>query len=129
MKRYMKSSSIICALLFLIACSRTADISDNRASGSEVIQTQAGAEMDFHGIIVEKDKSSVVVVIGLTEKDVAGKTVDELIDKYDPEIYKISTKGITAQLNVGDSVNVWTNGMYEDSRIVQTTATKIEKSS
>lgn len=52
-----------------------------------------------------------------------------MIAEYDPEMYKISTKGISAQLNVGDSVNVRTNGMYEDSRIVQTTATKIEKSS
>lgn len=34
---------------------------------------------------------AVVVVIGLTTKEVAGKTVDEMMAEYDPEMYKIST--------------------------------------
>lgn len=120
----------ISILLILIIVVFTGCSSSNNhlttTSALEKYQYQAGERMDFQGIIVEKNNSGVTVIVGLTEKEVKGKTTNEIITQYEPKAYDVSTRDIKANLEVGDHVKVWTNGMYEDSRIRRTTATKIE---
>ncbi len=82
--------------------------------------------MDFQGIIVEKNNTGIIVIVGLTEKEVKGKTTREIISQYEPKAYDVSTSNIKTNLEVGDLIKVWTNGMYEESRIIRTVATKIE---
>jgi hypothetical protein len=117
--------SILLVFIVLTGCNNTNELSTNRSSIEKSGQ-QAGKNMDFQGIIVEKHDGGVRVVVGLTEKEVIGKTTEEIISQYEPEIYDVSTININTRLQVGDHVKVWTNGMYEESRIVRTAATKIE---
>jgi hypothetical protein len=109
----------------LTDCNNTNEPSTN-ISTIEKIQQQAVEKMDFQGIIVEKHDGGVRVVVGLTEKEVSGKTTKEIISQYEPEIYDVSIININTNNQVGDHVKVWTNGIYEESRIVRTSATKIE---
>ncbi|MFS0724244.1 DUF3221 domain-containing protein [Paenibacillus sp. 1P07SE] len=90
-------------------------------------QTQPAEPADIDGIVLEKDASSLTVVTGLTEEDVTGKTVRQILQQYDPPMYRVSTNQLEVDVEAGDQVWIWTNGMYNDSRIVQTAATKIEK--
>ena len=117
--------SILLIFIILTGCNNTNELSTNRST-TEKIEQQAGENMDFQGIIVEKHDGGVTVIVGLTEKEVSGKTTQEIISQYEPKAYNVSTININTNLHVGDHVKVWTNGMYEDSRILGTAATKIE---
>lgn len=124
MKTYI-SILLILIIVVLTGCSSTNELL-TKTSGLEKNQHQAGERMDFQGIIVEKNNTGVIVIVGLTEKEVKGKTTREIISQYEPKAYDVSTSNIKTNLEVGDRVKVWTNGMYEESRIVRTAATKIE---
>ncbi|WP_179281212.1 DUF3221 domain-containing protein [Paenibacillus sp. XY044] len=124
MKTYISILLILIIVVFT-ACSNGNDHL-TKTPALEKNQHQAGERMDFQGIIVEKNNSGVIVIVGLTEKEVKGRTTNEIISQYEPKAYDVSTRNIKENLEVGDHVKVWTNGMYEDSRIRRTTATKIE---
>ncbi len=117
--------SIVLIFIILTGCNNTNELSTNKST-TEKIHQQAGGKMDFQGVIVEKHDGGVIVVVGLTEKEVSGKTIREIISQYEPEVYDVSTINIHTNLQVGDHVKVWTNGMYEESRPGRTAATKIE---
>ena len=117
--------SILLIFIILTGCNHSNELSTNKST-TEKNQQQAGENMDFQGIIVEKHDGGVTVVVGLTKKEVSGKTTSEIISKYEPKVYDVSTININTNLHVGDQVKVWTNGMYEESRIGRTSAIKIE---
>ncbi|SMG36823.1 Protein of unknown function [Paenibacillus aquistagni] len=99
---------------------------DQLTSGLEKNQHQAGEEMDFQGIVVEKNNTGVIVIVGLTDEEIKGKSTREIISQYEPKAYDVLTSNIKTNLEVGDHVKVWTDGKYEDTRIRQTSAIKVE---
>lgn len=122
MKTYISIVLVLITVVFT-GCNGT---NDQLTFGLENNQHQAGEEMDFQGIVVEKNNTGVIVIVGLTEEEIKGKTTREIISQYEPKAYDVLTSNINTKLEVGDHVKVWTDGKYEDTRIRQTSAIKVE---
>ncbi|SDF47577.1 Protein of unknown function [Fontibacillus panacisegetis] len=96
-------------------------------NNSTIEQTQqVGEEMDIQGIVIEKNSTSIIIATDLTEEEVKDKTTREIISQYQTKVFEVNTGEITENPKIGDCVNVWTNGKYEESRIIRTAATRIE---
>lgn len=116
MKILLSSLFIAClSFLILVGCnSDTKNIGgNNNGKGDKQIEKEVTSVDTFKASIVEKDDVSITV-----------SSNDNAENKE--RLYKLGTNGIDHTAKVGDKVKVWTTGKYEESKIIQGEATKIE---